>query len=673
MSSAQEPILSPPAAVIHKEDDRSDKPSYSHGVAIRVPDWLRLTDGVIALGFVAAAGIETVIRHPGNSVLIAMNAPGSILLGSLALRRTRPLLAVAILTAGAAVGTLLEVWLAPPQPGTADAVVPVFALLLLTYSLGAYGTARELAIGAVLPLVLVVGIDLSEPSGYPLLGALPFFAVFVVGAPALVGRLVRVRTTLLRQLKEQEHHLHEERAANTGAALALERLHLSERLHGSLEVGMASLVARSAMVREADASQQLQAIAAIESGARALLSDTRKVVVSLASQPGAQTAEPRRVLAGPVESRTRIRDARNSSLLPWAAVAGAATCVGLMLETRTTQGLRVVLPIAFLSCLFLGIPLVLIWTRPLLMTAAFWVEAALFSAQVAPLAPMFTAISFTVLLPFAVAYLERRRPAVLALGICYLGELACFGPEPFLSNAALGLGAWVAGRILREASRLVTELRSSNLQLAEQREATLREAVLMERARVARELHDSTGHALTVVALQAGAARRLWASDRSRATEALRTLERIARSALYELQLPIGVAHRPRMGDIELLVTGARTAGLVVDLRVDGANVPLPADMEFAAYRLVQEALTNVLKHAPGAEAKVLICNAVSHVDLTVVNSPVALAGGAPKDGGLGLRGMRQRVEASGGRLDWGRQPGGGFEIRARFPVAATR
>ena len=88
---------------------------------------------------------------------------------------------------------------------------------------------------------------------------------------------------------------------------------------------------------------------------------------------------------------------------------------------------------------------------------------------------------------------------------------------------------------------------------------------------------------------------------------------------------------------------------------------------------MVQEALTNVLKHAPGAEAKVLICNAVSHVDLTVVNSPVALAGGNPKDGGLGLRGMRQRVEASGGRLDWGRQPGGGFEIRARFPVAATR
>lgn len=659
--------MSPPAAVIPQEDAPEDKPSYSHAVVTRMPLWLRSQDAAIALGFVAAAGIETVIRHVSQPLLIAMDVPGSILLGSLALRRTRPLLAMTILAAGAAVGTLLEVWLAPPQPGAADAVVPVFALLLLMYSLGAYGTSRELAIGAALPLVLVVGIDLSEPSGYPLLGALPFFAVFIVGLPALAGRLVQARTALLRLLKEQERRLHEERAANTGAALALEQLQLSERLHGTLENGMQSLVARAAMALETDASQQLRAIAAIESTARALLSDTRKVVVSLA--PG---AEHKPVLTSQVESRTRILDARNSSILPWTAVAGAAICIGLMLEVRASPDLRVALPVAFVSCLLLGIPLVLIWNRTLLMTAALWAAAALFSALVAPLAPMFTAISLTVLPPFAVAYLESHRPAMLALGICYLGELACFGPEPFLSNVALGLGALVAGRILSEASRLVTELRSSNLQLAEQREATLRQAVLMERARVARELHDSIGHALTVVALQAGAARRLWASDPTRSIDALRTLERIARSALYELQLPVAGRPSPRLSDIDQLVTGARTAGLTVELRIDGAKVPLPADMEFAAYRLVQEALTNVLKHAPGAEARVTICNAPWHVDLVVFNSPGALASSDREDGGQGLRGMRQRVEACGGRLDWGRQAGGGFEVRARFPLAAT-
>lgn len=123
------------------------------------------------------------------------------------------------------------------------------------------------------------------------------------------------------------------------------------------------------------------------------------------------------------------------------------------------------------------------------------------------------------------------------------------------------------------------------------------------------------------------------------------------------------------MSDLGHLLSGARAAGLEVDIRVDGMDACLPTDTDVAAYRLVQEALTNVLKHAPGATAQVTIRAAPSHLDVIVVNGRSAQPAGEATDDSQGLRGMRQRIEACGGRLDWGRQTGGGFEVRARFPI----
>lgn len=649
-------------------------PFYPHAVATRLRGWLRSSDFLVALGFVAASAIETVARHWDQPAWMVADLPGALLLGCLYLRRTRPLLAMTILGVGAALGTLTELLLMPPQvAGSADAVVPIFALLLITYSLGAYGTNRELALGAVVPLVLIVGIDLSEPVGYSLLGALPFFAVFVVGAPVLAGRLVRSRATMVRRLREQEHSLQEERAAATREAGALERLQLAQRLHGTLQAGMAALAARVAGTREADADQELRGISEIEAGARALLAETRKVLVSLASDAGPEATAPTQVVASAARPPARPEDGPGASALPWMVVAAAAICVGLMLETRASPGIRVALPLALLSCFAVAIPLALAPSRPLVMIASLWAAAALFGVLVAPLAGMFTAIGLVFLAPFAIAYLEGRLRAVLGLGICCLGELACFGPEALLSNAVMGVGAWLAGRVLRDRSRLIAELRTNNLQLAEQRENARRRAVLVERATVVRELHDSIGHALTVIALQAGAARRMWNSDRIRSADTLRTIERVARGAYEELQLPTVNAQSPRLSELDELLTGARAAGLRVDLRLDGGDVSLPPDIELAAYRLVQEALTNVLKHAPGAAAQVSIHTAPSHVDLLVVNSPVESETVATQPhGGQGLQGMQQRVEACGGRLDWGPRSDGGFEVRARFRLAAA-
>ena len=631
--------------------------------------WVRSTDVLIALAFITAAAVETVIRHRDQPALIAVDLPGALLYGCVAFRRRRPLLAISILAAGAALGTLFEVVVGPPRPGSADAAIPIFAMLLLTYSLGAYGTVRELAIGSVLPLLLVLGIDLAEPTSNTIPGALLFFAVFVIGVPAFAGRMIRVRRSLVRRLREQDQSLEDERAAHAGAALALERVQLADRLHGTLVAGIESVATRTRAALNEAGDGQAAAIAAIESDARALLAETRRVVVSLASEPAVTHDEPAASAADDSRSLPPARGASPDWIMPWIVVAGAAICLGLILETRGAHGVWVAMPVAFVACIAIALPLAFLWRQPLLMTCAAWASAALFAALVTPLEPMFTAIALSFLPPFAVAYLAPRRQAVAGLVISCLGELAVFGPAGLVTNFAFVLLAWVAGRALRDTTVLVAGLRLNSVRLQEQHDARLQQALLDERAQYARDLHDSVGHALTIAALQAGAARRMWNSDRSRSADALRTIEHSAASALAELKSPLQSRAAPRLSDLEALVRDARAAGLNVDLRVDRMAIQLPPDTEFAAYRVIQEALTNVLKHAPGATAQVTLSSADSRLDLSVVNSGGTQPPNQLSADGQGLRGMRQRVEKCGGELEWGAEPEGGFEVRARFPI----
>jgi signal transduction histidine kinase len=639
-------------------------------------------DTLLALAFAAAGELEAVVRSGGQpGQLMVASGTGPSLGLALAFRRSRPLLAMTLFAVGGAVGTVLQALLPPGGPGSADAVVPIFALLVLTYSLGAHGTRLQLVLGSIQPLLLIVVVDLLQHTSYSVWSALPFFALFVVGVPALAGRLVRARLILVSQLREQERQIDAERAAHTGAELAIERLELAERLHEKLVAGMESLLAQVAVAQHSFGRRQAEAVATIEARARALLAETRKVVVSLASaNPGDGVAHSQH----PPERgqpRRRILEARKDAVLPWTALAAAALCVGLLIEIRATPHVRVPMPIAVLGCFVIAAPLALTWSRPLLMTAWLWAAAALFSLLVTPLAAIFAAISMWFLPPFMVAFFENRTRALLGLGICCLGVLACFGLDSFPDDAAFMLCAWIAGRVLSTRSRLVEELRFNNRWLAEQREAASRQAVLEERARVARELHDAIGHSLTVIALQAGAARRMWMADHERAETALGTIARAAAAGLAELRMGFSSSQfiaqagqeRARLADVEALLDGARGAGLSVSLHIDGEQPVLAADTERAAFRVLQEALTNVLKHAPGATAEVTFRNAGPRVELVVANSASDQPSLDSGDGSHGLSGMHQRVQGCGGRLDWGRRPDGGFEVRAEFPAETVR
>jgi signal transduction histidine kinase len=302
-----------------------------------------------------------------------------------------------------------------------------------------------------------------------------------------------------------------------------------------------------------------------------------------------------------------------------------------------------------------------------------WVLAALFDSFIAPLDGSFTAIGLSFVAPFVVAALASRRGALVGLAACGIGELACFGPQGLADHAAIVVCCWVAGAVFSERARLVEQLRANNAVLVEQRAASARHAIAAERLRVASELHDAVGHSLTVIALQAGAARRIVDSDPARAEEVLHTIATVSSDGLAELQR--GAVSGPpddaeQMPSIDDLLISARAAGLCIDARIDDVAARLTPEARFAVYRVVQESLTNILKHAPGARAALSISADGDRVDVLVVNEAPGTPIAVETRERHGLRGMQARVEACGGQLHWTRCGDGGFELRAQLPAA---
>jgi signal transduction histidine kinase len=220
--------------------------------------------------------------------------------------------------------------------------------------------------------------------------------------------------------------------------------------------------------------------------------------------------------------------------------------------------------------------------------------------------------------------------------------------------------------------------RERRVQLAErERDLAAREAVVEERARIARELHDAIAHNVSMMVVQAGAERKVLEPEGGSTREVLETIERIGRGALTEMRRLVGMLRsdaadplspQPGLDDLPTLVGQVREAGLPVELRVEGEKRGLPLGVELSAYRIVQEALTNALKHAGDARATVHVRYGAESLELEIVDDGT----GAPApvaSGGHGLVGMEERVALFGGRLDAGRRPSGGFAVRVLLPI----
>jgi signal transduction histidine kinase len=249
---------------------------------------------------------------------------------------------------------------------------------------------------------------------------------------------------------------------------------------------------------------------------------------------------------------------------------------------------------------------------------------------------------------------------------------------PVLNQAALGLaaGTVVVGLLVR---RIVGD-RDSKARLAErERDVAAREAVVEERARIARELHDAVAHHVSMMVIQAGAERRvLGDGDEHEVTrEVLRTIEQIGRGALTEMRRLVGMlrtdspdrlAPQPTLAELPTLMTQVREAGLPVEFRVDGERRDLPVGIELTAYRIVQEALTNALKHAGQARATVRVRYGPGSLELEITDDGAGIPAEVP-GGGHGLAGIRERVSLYGGKFDASAQRGGGFAVRVLLPL----
>jgi signal transduction histidine kinase len=241
-----------------------------------------------------------------------------------------------------------------------------------------------------------------------------------------------------------------------------------------------------------------------------------------------------------------------------------------------------------------------------------------------------------------------------------------------------GLGMWLAGSAVRERQGRTEALEQRARQLEHERELAGRMAVADERARIARELHDVIAHSVSVMVVQAGAGRRLLARQPERAGEAMREVESSGRDALTELRRLLGVlaerpdelvlAPQPGLGQLDALVDRVGSAGVPVGLRVVGSPRPLPPGLDLAAYRILQEALTNVLKHAAGARTEVVVEYGESDLRLAVVDEGVSRSAG-PAVAGRGLLGMHERAAVYGGDVEAASRPEGGFAVRARLPL----
>ena len=351
-------------------------------------------------------------------------------------------------------------------------------------------------------------------------------------------------------------------------------------------------------------------------------------------------------------------------------------------------------PGAFASALFVLSAVPLLWRRrrPFAVLLVVLVTAVTYESLDYPDSPL-NALSVLIAI-YAVAAYARRRLAVIggllaAIAIALI-LWANWNPDANVAGATANYvifgTAWVAGDNVRQRRERVRALEDRALLAEASKEEEAQRAVQAERTRIARELHDVVAHSVSVMVVQAGAARRMLQRedpDPARAIEALDAVETTGRESLNELRRLLGVLRKdddrsfgrvpqPSIAFVETLVEQSREAGLDVSLEIEGEPAPLAAGVDLTAYRIVQEALTNALKHAgPAAHAHVHVCYADRMLEILVTDDGRGHDADLPS-GGHGLVGMRERVNLFGGELVVGNRPGGGFQVRASLPLEAA-
>jgi signal transduction histidine kinase len=347
---------------------------------------------------------------------------------------------------------------------------------------------------------------------------------------------------------------------------------------------------------------------------------------------------------------------------------------------------------------WLNIPLVFVMTAPLAFRriAPLTTACVMFGAVIVPsLFAAHTLLFWGGLLPLAVALYSLARhgrgwgsrfgwilaPITLAAYDIHMPQARS------LSNTVFALGlfgiAWVLGWALKRYADQRVALASALQQLEAGQEERERSAVIAERSRIARELHDVVAHSVSVMVVQTGATRMRLPASAAVERDELIAVEEVGRRALVELRAMLGIlrqpgelagtAPAPGLAQLKTLVDQFARSGLTIELVVDESVLSLPAGLQLSVFRIVQEALTNVLKHAGPVAATVRIAPDDAALLIEISNEPGArLEGRPPLAGGHGLLGMRERAGMFGGSLIAGPDPNGGYSVHGFIPLETT-
>lgn len=342
-------------------------------------------------------------------------------------------------------------------------------------------------------------------------------------------------------------------------------------------------------------------------------------------------------------------------------------------------------PAQVLLALSVTLPLALRARFPVAVVTAVNVASGLLVVVAAPHQPAFEPFVAVIVAFYSLgAHTSTRRATVVLLAMFAIGipfaVVAGNRGSPsgnLVPPIAFLLGAWTIGRIIHGRRRRTLELEALTHELEAQRDLQARAAVTIERGRIARELHDVVAHNVSMMVVQAGAAERVLEGDQPHVRAALAAIAGTGRETVDEMRTLLGVLRtnedglalspQPGLGDIEQLVSNVRKAGVPVEVHIEGTPSTLSPSLDLSAFRIVQEALTNTLKHAGPARAEVTIRYEGAVVELEVRDT--GSAGTNRADQGHGLIGMRERVAMFGGELEAGRQNGGGFVVLARLPI----
>jgi signal transduction histidine kinase len=379
--------------------------------------------------------------------------------------------------------------------------------------------------------------------------------------------------------------------------------------------------------------------------------------------------------------RARVRALPADRVL---AAVGVLLGAVLVLEAALTKdvGAR---GVAVGFAVLMAVPFAFAWRAPLAALLAFDVVAVVEGALGGRLFGLTLSVAFLLIGYVLVLALRTERRAFIigvAATIALMPAVSALEqdePNPLESAlwiALIPVGIPAAGaRMLRSRDRLNRRLHEQAAELERNRAERERAAVLEERTRIARELHDIVAHDVSIMLVQAQAARRTALADPERARGAIAAVEDTGREALGELRRLLGVLRRgdeelalaphPSLARVEALVERITVAGLDIELDVKGQRRPLSPGVDAAAFRVVQEALTNVVRHARASHASVQVTYDPRAVDLVVRDDGV---GGGPARDGAGILGLRERVTVYGGELRAGRH-GAGFELHARLPL----